>query len=70
MLHGGNYTYGDHPFTHTTSQKDKAVGTKNLNSSDQWTDFHRSNVHVLGQETRESLFILLVAFSSGFFAAI
>ena len=30
MLHGGKYTCGDHPFTHTASHKDTAVGTKNL----------------------------------------
>ena len=30
MLHGGKYTWRDHPFTHTASHKDTAVGTKNL----------------------------------------
>ena len=30
MLYGGIYTCGDHPFTHTSSHKDTAVGTKNL----------------------------------------
>ena len=30
MLYGGKYTCRDPPFTHTTSHKDMAVGTKNL----------------------------------------
>ena len=30
MFYGGKYTCGDHPFTHTASHKDTAVGTKNL----------------------------------------
>ena len=30
MLYGGKYTCGDHPFTHTGSHKNTAVGTKNL----------------------------------------
>jgi hypothetical protein len=30
MLYGGKYTGGGHPFTHTTSHKDTAIGTKNL----------------------------------------
>ena len=30
MLDSGKYTCGDHPVTHTTSHKDPAVGTKNL----------------------------------------
>ena len=30
MLYVGKYTCGDHPFTHTASHKDTAVGTKNL----------------------------------------
>ena len=29
MLYSGKYKCGDHPFTHTTSHKDTAVGTKN-----------------------------------------
>jgi hypothetical protein len=30
MLHGGNHTCGDHPFTYSASHEDTAVGTKNL----------------------------------------
>ena len=30
MLYGEKYTCGDHPFTHTASHKDMAVGTNNL----------------------------------------
>ena len=30
MLHGGNYTCRDHPFTYSASHKDTAVVTKNL----------------------------------------
>ena len=30
MLHGGNYTCGDHPFTYSASHKDTALGTKNI----------------------------------------
>ena len=30
MLHGGNHTCWDHPFTYSASYKDTAVGTKNL----------------------------------------
>ena len=30
MLHGGNYTCGDHPFTYSASHKYTVVGTKNL----------------------------------------
>ena len=30
MLHGGNHTCGNHPFTYSASHKDKAVRTKNL----------------------------------------
>ena len=30
MLYGGKYTCGDHPFTHSASHTDTAVGTKNL----------------------------------------
>ena len=41
-----------------------------LDSSDQRTDFRQSIVHCLGFLAQESLFFLLVSFSSGFFAAI
>ena len=30
MLHGGNHTCGDHPFTYSASHKDTKVGYKNL----------------------------------------
>ena len=42
----------------------------NLDSSDQRTDFHRSNVHYSCFLAQASLFFLLVSFSSGFFATI
>ena len=42
----------------------------NLDSSDQRTDFHRSNVHYSWFLLQASLFFLSVSFSSGFFAAI
>ena len=42
----------------------------NLDSSDQRTDFHRSNVRCSCFLAQASLFFLLVSFSSGFFAAI
>ena len=70
MLHGGNHTCGDHPLTYSASHKDTAVETKNLKSSDQRTDFHRSNVHSSCFLAQASLLLLLVSFSSGFFAAI
>ena len=41
-----------------------------LDSSDQRTDFHQSNVHCLCFLAQASLLFLLVSFSSGFFAAI
>ena len=43
---------------------------KKLDSSDQKTDFHRCNVHCLCFLAQASLFLLLVSFVSGFFAAI
>ena len=42
----------------------------NLDSTDQRTDFHRSNVHCLCFLAHASFFFLLVSFSNGFFAAI
>ena len=42
----------------------------NLNSSDQRTDFHTSNVHCSCFLAQASLFFLLASFSSGFFAEI
>uniref|UniRef100_A0A4W5JQV5 Transposase Tc1-like domain-containing protein n=1 Tax=Hucho hucho TaxID=62062 RepID=A0A4W5JQV5_9TELE len=42
----------------------------NLDSSDQRTDFHLSNVHCSCFLAQASLVFLLVSFSSGFFAAI
>jgi hypothetical protein len=30
LLHCGNHSCGDHPFTYSASHKDKVVGTKNL----------------------------------------
>jgi hypothetical protein len=42
----------------------------NLDSSDQRTDFHRSNVHCSCFFTQASLFLSLVSFSSGLIAAI
>ena len=41
-----------------------------LDSSDQRTDFHRSNVHCSWFLAQASLFLLLVSFSSGFFVVI
>ena len=41
-----------------------------LDSSDQSTDFHRSNVRCSCFLAQASLFLLLVSFNSGFFAAI
>jgi hypothetical protein len=70
MLHIGNHTCRDHPFTDSVSHKDTAVGTKHLDSSGQRTDFHRSNVHWLCFLAQASLLLLLVSFSSGLFAAI
>ena len=46
-----------------------AVGTKNVDSSDQRTDFHWSNVHCLYFLAQASLFLLSVSFIC-FFAAI
>ena len=65
MLHGGNHTCGDHPFTYSASHEDTMGGIKNVDSSDQRTDFH-----CLCFLAQASLFLLLVSFSSGFFAAI
>jgi hypothetical protein len=71
MLRGGNHTCRDHPFNYSASHKD-TVGTKDLtlDSSDQRTDFHWSNVHCLCFLAQASLFFLLMPFRSGFFAAI
>ena len=72
MLHGGNHTCRDHPFTFAVSHKNTTVVTKisNLVSSDQRTDFHRSNVHCSCFLAQASLFFFLVSFTRGFFAAI
>ena len=64
MLPGGNHTWGVHLFTYSASHKDS------LDSSDQRTDFHWSNVHCSCFFAQASLFYLLVSFSSSFFAAI
>ena len=32
MLHVGNHTCGDHPFTYSASHKDRAIGTRILKS--------------------------------------
>ena len=69
MLHSGNHTCGNHPFTYSGSNKDTAVGTKNL-KLDQRTDFHRYNVHCSCFLAQTSLFLLFMSFSSGFFASI
>ena len=72
MLYGGKYTCGDHPFTHTASHKDTAVGTKNLQFGLQTKriHFHQSNVYCSCFLAKASLFFWLVSFSSVFFAAI
>ena len=71
MLHGGNHTSGDHLFTYSASHKDTAVGTKNrkYGLTRPKDRFHRSNVHCSCFLAQASFFILLVPFSSGFFAA-
>jgi hypothetical protein len=43
---------------------------KHVDSSDKLTYFHQSNVHCLCFLAQAGLFLLLVSFSSGFFAAI
>ena len=61
MLHGGNHTCRDYPFTYSASHKDMAVGNKisNLDSPDQRTVFHWSNVYLLGpRNTSKSLLII------------
>ena len=73
MLHGGNHTCRDHPFTYSASHEDMAVWTKNLKFGlvkPKRTDFHQSNVHCSGFLVQASLFFLMVSFSNGFFAAI
>ena len=67
MLHGGIHRCRDQPFTYSVSHKPKI--SSNLDSSDQRTDFHRSNVHCSCFLFQASLFILLLSFSSVFFAA-
>ena len=66
MLHCGNHT-SIHLLTKTRRLEPKI---SNLASSDQRTDFHRSNIHCLCFLAQASLFLLLVSFSSGFLAAI
>ena len=68
MLHDGNHKRGDH--------RSRLINTwwlepkiSNLDSSNQRTDFHRSNIHCSCFLAQESLFFLLVSFSSHFFAA-
>ena len=70
MLHGENHTCGYHPFSYSASHKDPAVGTKNLKFELRLSDFHPPNVHCLCFFDQARLFLLLVSFSSGFFAAI
>ena len=69
MLHNGNHTCRDHPFTYSASHKDTAVGHKNLKFGLIGPDFDQSNVHCSCFLAQASLF-LLVSFTSGFFAAI
>ena len=69
MLHGGNHTCGDHPFTYSASHKDTEIGTKNLNQA-KARNFHQSKLHCSCFLAQASLFFFLVSFSSGFFAAI
>ena len=71
MLHGGNHTCGgdakmpqSHPFTYSASHK---VGGWNQKSQ---IGLHRSNVQCLCFLAQASLFLILVSFSSGFFAEI
>ena len=66
MLQGGNHTCRDHPFNSSASHKDQKP---HLDSSDQRTDFYRSNAHCSCFLAHASLFLLL-SFRSGFFAAI
>ena len=58
------------PTLHLTKTKWLEPKISNLDSSDKRTDFHRSNVHYPCFLTQASVFLLLVSFSSGFFAAI
>ena len=72
MLHGGNHTCGDHPFTYSASHIDMAVGTKHLKfglirPKDR---FPPSNVNCSCFLAQASLSFILVSFSSGFFTAI
>ena len=71
MLHGGKYTCGDHPFTHKTHLTKMWLEPQisSLDSSDQRTHFHQSNVHCSCFLAQASLFFLLVSFSSGLSAA-
>ena len=55
MLHGGNHTYGDPPFTYSVSQRDGGWNEKSK---------------MLTFLAQASLFFLLLSFPSGFFAAI
>ena len=58
------------PTLRLTKTQQLAPKISNLDSSDQRTDFHCSNAHCLCFLAQESLFLLLVSFSSHFFAAI
>ena len=71
LLHGGNHIWSSSVHLLCLS-KTRRLKPKisNLDSTDQRTDFHLSNVHCLCFFTQASLFLLLVSFSSGFFAAI
>ncbi|XP_036798895.1 zinc finger and SCAN domain-containing protein 22 isoform X2 [Oncorhynchus mykiss] len=56
MVHGGNYTCGDHPFTYSASHKDMAVETNNLkfgagSSPDRSCDRHGSELMADSVET-------------------
>ena len=71
MLYGGKYTCRDHPFTHTVSHKGMAVGTKGLQFGLQAKGQISTGLMSIARVSwPEQVFLLLVSFSSGFFAVI
>ena len=56
------------PTLHLTKTRRLEPNNSNLDSSDQRTDFHQSNVHCSCFLVQASLFLSWVCFSSGFFA--
>ena len=70
MLHGGNHTCGDHPFTYSASHKDTAVRTKNVKFGLIRTKNRFPPLHCSCFLAQASVVFLLVSFSSGFFTII